>query len=152
MSGGKANGRKATGRCLCGAVQVSIRNISETMGVCHCENCRRWTGLAMMAISVEPGDIAVVGSGNVATYRSSDWATRSFCSVCGSTLWYRLTIPTPEQGRYEIPMGLLDDPNGIRLTHEIYIDRKPDGYAFAGPTEQKTAAEFEASVAASLQE
>ena len=33
--------RKATGRCLCGAVQVSIRNIRETMGVCHCENCRR---------------------------------------------------------------------------------------------------------------
>ena len=141
-----------TGRCLCGAVQVSIRNLKGTMGACHCENCRRWTGSALLAITVPPADIAVVGSDRVATYRSSDWATRSFCSVCGSTLWYRLTVPTPEDGLYEIPVGLLDNPDGIRLTHEIYIDRKPDGYAFAGPTEQKTAADFEATVAASLQE
>ena len=150
MSGPAATVR--TGRCLCGAVQVSIRNIERTAGVCHCENCRRWTGLAMMAITVQPEDIAIVGSDNVAVYPSSDWATRSFCATCGSTLWYRLTIPSIEEGRYEIPLGLLDDPSGIHLTHEIYIDRKPDGYAFAGPTEQKTGAEFEAFIAASMKE
>lgn len=106
----------------------------------------------MLAITVEPGDIAIVGSDKVGSYKSSDWATRSFCTVCGSTLWYRLLVPTPETGRYEVPIGLLDDPNGIRLTTEIYIDRKPDGYAFAGPTEQKTGAEFEAFIEASMKE
>ncbi|OWJ79535.1 aldehyde-activating protein [Haematobacter missouriensis] len=141
-----------TGRCLCGAVQISIRNAPVALGACHCENCRRWTGSALIGLTVAPEDIAIVGSDSVTAYRSSDWATRSFCSVCGSTLWYRLTVPTPEEGSYEIPVGLLDNPHGLPLTSEIYIDRKPDGYVLAGATRQQTAAEFEAFIQASMKE
>lgn len=145
-------GRARTGRCLCGGVQISIRNLPQTLGACHCENCRRWTGSALIALTVAPEDIAIVGSDRVTTYKSSDWATRSFCAVCGSTLWYRLTVPTPEQGSYEIPVGLLDNPHGLPLSSEIYIDRKPDGYVLAGATKQQTAAEFEAFIQASMKE
>ena len=26
---------------------------------------------------------------HIATYQSSDWAERAFCSMCGSNLWYK---------------------------------------------------------------
>lgn len=140
-----------TGRCLCGGVQISIRNAPVAMGACHCENCRRWTGSALIALTVAPADIAIVGSDRVTAYRSSDWATRSFCSVCGSTSG--TGSPCPRRRRsYEIPVGLLDNPHGLPLTSEIYIDRKPDGYALAGATRQQTAAEFEAFIQASMKE
>ena len=35
-------------------------------------------------------------------------------------------------GELEIPLGLFDDQTGFRVTSEIYIDHKPDSYAFAG--------------------
>ncbi|KFI31299.1 aldehyde-activating protein [Haematobacter massiliensis] len=151
-AGAAAIGGVRTGRCLCGGVQISIRNAPATLGACHCENCRRWTGSALIALSVAPQDIAIVGSDRITAYRSSDWATRSFCTVCGSTLWYRLTVPTPEAASYEIPVGLLDNPHGLALTSEIYIDRKPDGYVLAGATKQQTAAEIEAFIQASMKE
>ncbi len=44
--------------------------------------------------------------------------------------------------------GAVDDLEGLRLTSEIYIDRKPDGYGFAGHNDKKTKAEVEAYYAA----
>ena len=42
-------------------------------------------------------------------------------------------------------LGLFDEPDGFPLTSEIYIDRKPAGFAFAGEHERKTKAEVEAA-------
>lgn len=140
-----------TGQCLCGAVQVAITDAPHEAGACHCTMCRRWTGSAFVTLAVPEDKMTVVGSDAIATYASSPWAGRHFCARCGSTLWYRLTGEGMPRDYY-MALGLLDDPNGIRLAHEIYIDFKPDGYAFAGPTHQMTGAEFEASVAASTKE
>lgn len=38
-------------------------------------------------------------------------------------------------------LGTLDDADGILLTSEIFVDRKPDGYAFAADTRKMTEAE-----------
>ena len=42
---------------------------------------------------------------------------------------------------FEIPLGLFDDPAGIPLVREIFIDRKPEAYAFAGDHPRLTEAE-----------
>jgi len=43
---------------------------------------------------------------------------------------------------------LVENAGGLPLKTEIYIDVKPDGYAFAGDHEIKTKAEVEAGFAA----
>nr|WP_252865540.1 GFA family protein [Brevundimonas diminuta] len=57
------------------------------MHACHCERCRRTSG--GVSLSVDCGDTVEV-EGPLATYDSSDWAERQFCSACGSNLFWRL--------------------------------------------------------------
>lgn len=134
-----------TGRCLCGAVQVTISAAPAGLSACHCGMCRRWTGSAFVTIDVAPRNLHIEGAGSVKSYASSDWATRSFCGTCGTTLWYRLK-DMPGHDDYFMAAGLLDDLTGETLTREIYIDAKPAAWAFAGPTEQMTEAELLASM------
>ena len=42
----------------------------------------------------------------------------------------------PYAGNVELPVGLFDDANGLTMTNEIYIDMKPDSYAYAGSGRQ----------------
>ena len=140
-----------TGHCLCGAVHVTLHEPGHEIGACHCGMCRRWTGSAFMVLPVPADKITVTGLEAVKTYASSDWAGRSFCGTCGTTLWYRLTAPEAPQDYY-MSAGLLDDMSSLRMTHEIFIDRKPVAFAFAGPTKQMTEAEFLASLQANPEE
>lgn len=121
-----------TGGCLCGAVRFTAELPSTDYGACHCEMCRRWTGSALLGISAPAGKVTWRGEENIATRQTSGWAMRAWCRECGSGLWFRVTDEGPYSGDVEIPVGLFDDANGLRMTSEIYIDHKPDSYAFAG--------------------
>jgi hypothetical protein len=97
-----------------------------------------------MAVSVLPGDIRFASTESIRTYRSSEWAERAWCDRCGTTLYYHLTADGFGPKTYEMALGLFDEPNGFPLTSEIYIDRKPDGFAFVGDHARRTKAEVEA--------
>ncbi|OSP54436.1 GFA family protein [Pseudoruegeria sp. SK021] len=131
------------GQCLCGAVVVSATPAKAELHACHCEMCRRWTGSALIEVDVDPAQLQVTGP--VKTFRSSDWAERAWCDTCGSTLWYKLTLPGHE--RYAVSAGLFDAAGDLPLTKEIYIDCKPGGYAFAGDHQTMTKQEVEAMFA-----
>lgn len=131
------------GSCLCGAVVVLARPMRPELHACHCEMCRKWTGSALVETDVAPEALAVTGP--VKTYVSSDWAERAWCDHCGSTLWFKLTLPGREH--FAVSAGLFDNAAGFPLTKEIYVDRKPDGYAFAGDHLRQTKQEFEAAFA-----
>ncbi len=136
--------RKATGRCLCGAVKIKLTGDHGDVGVCHCSMCRRWGSGPNMAIDVGK-DIEIEGSDHVAVYRSSDWAERGFCRDCGSNLYYRIV----EVDHYFVCAGILDEPGGLVLTSQIFIDEKPGFYDFANPTKNMTGAEVFAMYAPS---
>ena len=121
-----------SGGCLCGAVRFVARLKDAGFGVCHCEMCRRWTGSALLGITVPDGDVDWTGADHIATRQTSDWAMRAWCRECGSGLYFKVTLDGPYSGNVELPIGLFDDPNGLNMTNEIYIDHKPDSYAFAG--------------------
>lgn len=127
-----------TGRCLCGTVTVRA-TLEPHFGACHCGMCRRWGGGPLLA--ADCGDAAFEG-GEIARFQSSDWAERAFCARCGTHLFYYLV---PAQ-RYIVPLGLFDDQTGLAFDDEIYIDRKPDCYDFAGERKRLTEAEFLASM------
>ncbi|MBO9448462.1 GFA family protein [Ruegeria sp. R14_0] len=131
------------GQCMCGAVTVTATPARDALGACHCDQCRRWTSSMLVTFQAEPGYAAL---GPVKTYTSSDWAERAFCSECGSALWYRITLPGEMHGHTQMAAGLFED-TGHPLQLELYIDKKPDGYAFAGERRQMTKTEVEAMYA-----
>lgn len=141
-----------TGGCLCGAVRYVAAEVPDHMHACHCSMCRRTSGGASFSVVVPAAAMQVNGAEHVTTDASSDWAARSFCARCGSGLWYRLTQPDAATADYYLSVGSLDDASGLPLTREIYIDTKPDGYAFAGTHSRLTGAEFEALLQANPEE
>ena len=111
--------------------------------------CRKWSGGVYLGLHVHAGGATFTGEERITVYRSSDWAERGFCSICGSSLFCRITAPGPHQGDLHFGLGTLDDPGGISLAEEIFIDEKPEGYAFEGNRKTMTAAEVFAMYASS---
>lgn len=120
------------GGCLCRAVRFTATLTGTNFGVCHCPMCRKWTGSALLGITVPEGNVDWTGAEHIARRQSSAWGERAWCAECGSALWFRVTVDGPYAGNLELPVGLFDDANGLTMTNEIYIDMKPDSYAFAG--------------------
>ncbi|MBY4675425.1 GFA family protein [Marinobacterium arenosum] len=127
---------EASGSCLCGATRLTAKATSRSVGACHCGMCRKWTGGPLLAVDCGT-EVSLEGGENIACYASSDWAERGFCKQCGSHLFYRLK----QSGQYIVPAGLLDGDAALHFDHQIFIDRKPDYYSFANPTEDMTEAE-----------
>lgn len=123
------------GSCLCGAVTITAPELSE-MAVCHCNMCRRWGGGPFMTVHAGPG-VQIEGKDKVRAFRSSDWAERAFCGECGTHLYYHL-LPVDD---YILSAGLFEESRAFIFKRQIFIDRKPDNYAFANDTEQLTEAQ-----------
>lgn len=129
------------GRCVCGAVRFTADEVETSHHACHCATCRRWSGGPLLATFA--GRVELEGADDLAVYASSDWAERGFCRLCGSNLFYRLKA----SGQHFMMVGAFDDPSAFTLTREIFIDRKPGGYAFAGEHERWTGEETFARLA-----
>jgi hypothetical protein len=129
------------GRCLCGATSAETPD-NYTMNACHCGMCRRWGGGPMMSVHCGP-DVRFEGADRIVVFRSSDWAERAFCSVCGTHLYYRL-IPAND---YILSVGLFQDGAEFQFREQIFIDRKPASYEFANGTSKLTEAEVFAKYA-----
>lgn len=128
-----------TGACLCGAARFTATLEKAEFGACHCGMCRKFSGGVFLA--AEAREMRFEDDSAVALHQSSDWAERGFCRVCGSSLFYRTTAPGPMRGVHHLAVGALDDLDGLTMTGEIFIDRKPDAYAFAGDRHRMTEAE-----------
>ncbi|MFQ8431627.1 GFA family protein [Amaricoccus sp. W119] len=133
------------GHCLCGAVSFEATVTKAESGVCHCEMCRRWTGSALVTVSIMPEDIRFEGAEHIRAFTSSDWAERAWCDRCGSTLYYRLTVDDYGPRTYAMALGLFDDPDAFPVTEEIFIDRKTSAYALAGDHRRLTEKEVMAA-------
>ena len=121
------------GSCLCGAVRITVNAGKTDLGVCHCPKCRKWAGGPFM--EVECGsDVRIEGSENISLFKSSKWAVRAFCKVCGTHL-YMKTVNSEEYG---IPPGLFEDDEGIHFNRQVFIDKKPAYYSFSNSTRNIT--------------
>ena len=121
------------GGCLCGAVRLVSGTPSAHMHACHCSICRLLTGMSQFAMDVADA----VWEGEIATFASSDFAERAFCPKCGTTLFYRML----DSDAHSINPFILRDRSVLNFDEEIFIDNKPDGYAFAGDRPRKTEAD-----------
>lgn len=125
-----------SGKCLCGAVGITLKGAHGEVDVCHCSMCAKWGG--SMYAGIEADDFKLTGEDHVARYQSSDWAERAFCKTCGSNLWYKF-LPT---GNRTFLTGLFDLPKGLPIKHQIFIDEKQDWYDLIQDSPKKTGAEI----------
>lgn len=127
----------AKGKCLCGAVTIIAAEVKPELSVCHCGMCRKWAGGPGLVADCGD-DVRFEGEESLTAYASSDWGERGFCKVCGTHVFWRLKAGK----QYHVPAGIFDEGLGdVALKTEIFIDRKPAFYSFAGDTRKLTEAE-----------
>jgi hypothetical protein len=108
-----------SGSCLCGVVRFEIELPTLICAHCHCTRCRRNHGAAYVTwFTVPKGQWRVTAGGEeLRRHASSDHAFRSFCSVCGSSLFFE----TDERAdQVDVVLANLHGP----------IDREPQLHVF----------------------
>lgn len=128
-----SNVNVAKGTCLCRAVSITTTNMSNLVGACHCNMCRKWGGGAFLGVECS-NDVSFEGEDNIGVYQSSEWAERGFCQKCDTHLFYKLK----QNNQYFIPVGLFDNCEGLIFDHQVFIDEKPEYYSFANKTKNLT--------------
>jgi hypothetical protein len=116
-----------TGRCLCGAVAFEVRGPLRDVVLCHCEECRRWTGNVGAFAAACRADLVLReerGLRWAASAASDRHARRGFCAECGSSLFWE-----PAGGEtVSIAAGSLDQPTGLRVAGHWYTRQAGDWY------------------------
>ncbi|MEM9772371.1 MAG: GFA family protein [Cyanobacteria bacterium P01_D01_bin.73] len=93
--------------------------------VCHCKDCRRWHGSP--AIGVDAGDVTLLkGEEALRWFSKTSMAERGFCSICGSSLFYRYSS---DSNRWSFYMGALDHiSDQASLGYHSFRHQKPEFY------------------------
>jgi hypothetical protein len=112
------------GSCLCGAVAYQADGPVRHASHCYCIMCQKQHGAAAGSYANvdRAGFVFVRGAGLVTEYASSDHGRRGFCSVCGSTLFWR---STQADDRIAITLGTLEPPYDGPVQRELHTDTKP---------------------------
>jgi hypothetical protein len=116
---------RATGGCLCGAVRFEVRGPLRDVLVCHCVECRRWSGHVWAATSAKQDDVVFVeqrGLRWVVSPESESHARRGFCGECGSSLFW----DPPARDTVSISAGALDEPTGLKVVGHVYVSQARD--------------------------
>ena len=123
--------------CLCGSIKVTAKNIDPKFTVCHCQSCRTWGGAPFFAVKCGT-QVKIEGVDKVKMYKSSSWASRGFCSECGTHLFYKFK----ETGEYNMPVGLFPDLEGLEMDMQYFSDMRPGYYCFSNETKEMTTEEI----------
>src|SRR5690606_38411956 len=111
------------GSCLCSAVTYRLSTAPKAVTHCHCSQCRKSHGAALASYGSVPRSMLHVtsGSSSVRAYVSSSTVVRSFCMICGSTLFW-----SRSDGEFadwiSIALGTLDTPFVLRKQKHVHVD------------------------------
>jgi hypothetical protein len=108
-----------TGRCLCGKVTFRVAAPPRDVHHCHCGMCRRATGAAVATLVwVRRDDLQWTDV--PARYRSSEIATRGFCSICGTSLF----LDYDGSSEIALLLGAFDAPATLQPSHHYGIESR----------------------------
>jgi len=117
----------AHGGCLCGGVRFSVIGPLRDVLVCHCSECRRWTGAAAAFTACRRERLAFDdqrGLRWIDSPASDAHARRGFCAECGSSLFW----DAPGRDYVAIAAGSLDGDTGLHIAAHWYTSQKGDWY------------------------
>ena len=115
------DGKKCTGRCYCGAIEIETDEPPLTVVFCHCGDCRRLTGAPVAAF-------AAFSEGTANLFPNPDTAkpvnpgvTRRFCPDCGTPLWAEFDyLP----GQIFVPLEVLDQAFGLPPEIHCHVENR----------------------------
>ena len=112
------------GSCLCRGVAYRAAEPVFHASHCYCTMCQKQHGAAAGSYAnvASAGFVIERGAALVTEYASSDHGRRGFCSVCGSTLFWRST-QSPE--RIAVTLGTLEPEYAGPVQRELYTATKP---------------------------
>lgn len=119
----------AAGGCLCGAVRFAVDGPVGAVAVCHCSQCRRWSGHVWGGSLVAAEDLRLTRDAGLRWYRSSATAARGFCADCGASLFWK----AEGEGHVSVAAGAFDPPTGLTTGKHIFTADAGDYYAPDGP-------------------
>lgn len=100
------------GGCHCGAVRYTVEGEPAFAALCHCSDCTKSAGAPMVGWAMFPEDQLSV-QGTPTTYASSEAGVRHFCGICGTGLFYTNSMIEMLQGKVDVQISTLDDPNAF---------------------------------------
>ncbi len=112
------------GSCNCGAVSFEVTGSLRDVIYCHCSQCRKQTGHFVAATRADDANLRIEGEGNLTWFAASDDAKRGFCSICGSSMFWRAN----GSDKTSILAGSFDNPTELKSGFHIYVADKGDYY------------------------
>ena len=100
-----------SGHCHCGAIHYEVTGEAQHVVLCHCADCRRSAGAPVVAWAAFAEAELRVTRGSPRITNSSGTAMRSFCTDCGTGLFYRNAVALP--GIVDIQTATLADPDAL---------------------------------------
>lgn len=120
------------GGCLCGNIRFVATGPALKPHTCSCRLCQRHSGaLTQMWVEFSSDQVEWTGAGGEpAKWRSSEWSSRAFCPVCGSTIGAIDDKPT-----VALVLGVFDSPNRQELApvFHSYVSKRPKWWGIYNP-------------------
>ena len=124
-----------TGSCLCGSIQFTVEGELGAGEVCHCQQCRKWSGHQFANTEVKRDALHINNASTLKWYPSSEKVRRGFCGQCGSPLFFD-PIDQLKHDWIGISLGAFDAPTGIHIEQHIFVAEKGDYYEITDGAKQ----------------
>ena len=111
------------GKCLCGAVEITIKGDISDIIHCHCSLCRKNSGTAFATNGfINAADFKFIsGEDNLSTFSFKPGRNRHFCTSCGSPV-YSSNDQDPK--RFRIRLGILDSDIAEKPISHNFVSSK----------------------------
>jgi hypothetical protein len=111
------------GRCHCGNIRFEAPDDPIHSTLCYCNDCRRQSGAPVLAWAMFPkASISIEGKPSV--YHSSETGRRSFCSACGTGLFFT-NGQLDQMGMVQVRIAAFDDPNAVGPKMQVQTAERP---------------------------
>ena len=110
------------GQCLCTRVVFELTPPLPDIYQCHCSLCRQVSGAASNAAMIIPAQQFnwIQGQHDIRQFATDSGFKSHFCANCGSPL----PNLTREDKAYWVPVGLLQESEGIKVAAQLYVGSK----------------------------
>lgn len=113
------------GGCQCGGVTFVLSGPCRDVIYCHCSQCLKTHGNVAAYTNVLREQLTLLKETSLEWYRSSEFARRGFCNVCGASLFWSVDADKD----ISVSAGMLDVPTGLTSASHIFVDSQSDYYS-----------------------
>ena len=109
-----------TASCDCGQLRAEVTGEPVRVSVCHCDECQRRTGSVFAVQARFPREAVHLKGEGTEFVRTNDEGAKcrfTFCSTCGSTVFY---VEERREEHIAIPVGGFADPTFPSPTVSVY--------------------------------